>query len=251
MNTATKVVLVIGTLLVVIGIGAFALGAGGISELEDDWNNFEVEGENNGTLEVEDKDGKGDMGFTFWVKGKYLDENNNNIWDVCENTNITIISKPQTNPTWDGDLDGDFYYEVDYAGNGNVSNCDAVIENIDNSREDKGLVKIGRACLACYSGEIVFQSNQEVWVTNDDTVTEELTESFGVIALGFIGGFGGICCGVIFLIIGLIMALTMKDDKVQEMMFTPPADNQMLSAQTAVSTPNKTHMSQPDFGDKT
>ena len=67
MNTATKVVLVIGTLLLVIGIGAFALGAGGISELEDDWNNFEVEGENNGTLEVEDKDGKGDMGFTFWV----------------------------------------------------------------------------------------------------------------------------------------------------------------------------------------
>ena len=89
-----------------------------------------------------------------------------------------------------------------------------------------------------------------MWVTYDEKVGEEIVEDGLILLLGFLGG-GGICCGVLFLIIGGIMALTMKDNKAQEMMFAPPADNLMLSAQTPVVTPNKTHMSQPDFGDKT
>ena len=73
-------------------------------------------------------------------------------------------------------------------------------------------------------------------------------DDIGIMILGFVGGFGSICCGVLFLIIGGIMALTMKDNKNQEMMYMPPAGNQMLSAQTPAVTPNQTHMSQPDFG---
>ena len=43
------------------------------------------------------------------------------------------------------------------------------------------------------------------------------------------------------------MALTMKDNKVEEMMYMPPADNQLIAQQT-VDKSTTTHMSQPDFG---
>ena len=72
-----------------------------------------------------------------------------------------------------------------------------------------------------------------------------MDEVVGIFA-GFGLGFIGTCCGVIFLVIGLIMALTMKDNGGQQMMYMPPADNQLISTQ--VANKSVTHMSQPDFG---
>ena len=89
-----------------------------------------------------------------------------------------------------------------------------------------------------------------MWVTNDDVVGKKVIEDGVGIFIGFVGGFGGVCCGIVSLIIGGILALTVKDNKGQEMVYMPPAGNQMLGAQTAISSPNKTHMSQPDFGEK-
>ncbi len=77
-------------------------------------------------------------------------------------------------------------------------------------------------------------------------MAEEIVDEIGAIFFGFIGGFGGFCCGIIFLIIGLIMALTMKDDSQGQMMFTPPADNQLIAPQAV--NKSVTHMSQPDYG---
>jgi hypothetical protein len=59
-----------------------------------------------------------------------------------------------------------------------------------------------------------------------------------------VGGFGSICCGILLLIIGGIMALTMKDNK-QEVMYSPPVDNQMMM----VGNPTTTQMSSPQFGE--
>ncbi|MED6337585.1 MAG: hypothetical protein VYC12_01025, partial [Candidatus Thermoplasmatota archaeon] len=80
----------------------------------------------------------------------------------------------------------------------------------------------------------------------DDKLAEEIFDEIGALFIGFIGGFGGLCCGIIFLIIGIIMALTMKDDGQEQMMFTPPADNQLITPQAV--NKSATHMSQPDFG---
>ena len=253
MHTAAKVLLIIGTIATVIGIVGFALGAGQIDDLEDSWNTFEYEGATNGTIMIEDLDGQGDVGLTFWVKGVYEDKDGDDgkgdgTWDICQTTTVTITESPDVNNSWEWaeDLDGNFYNEVQPN-----QRCDANDKNTNYDRDGKGLVKIGRACYGCYEGNVSFESNQKVWVTYDEKVGEEIAEEGLILVLGFALGGGGICCGVLFLIIGGIMALTMKDDKAQEMMFAPPADNLMLSAQTPVVNPNKTHMSQPDFGDKT
>lgn len=245
MHTAAKVLLIIGTIATVIGIVGFALGAGQVDDLKDSWNTFEFEDATNGTIMIEDVDGKGDVGLTFWVKGIYEDKDGDDTWDVCQNTEVTITESPDVNNSWEwaGLLDGNFYYEVQAN-----QQCDANDRNTNYDRDNKGLVKIGRACWGCYAGNVSFESNQSVWVTYDEKVGEELGDDIGIMILGFVGGSGSICCGVLFLIIGGIMALTMKDNKNQEMMYMPPAGNQMLSAQTPAVTPNQTHMSQPDFG---
>ena len=247
MHTAAKVLLIIGAIASVIGIAGMALGAGQVDDLEDSWNTFEYEGATNGTIMIEDEDGMGDSGVTFWVKGVYEDKDGNDIWDVCQNTNVTITESPDiVDAEWSkgaADLDGQFYNEVVWNYDGNQSyDCSAVEKNKDDSREGKGLVKIGRACFGCGSGELRFESNQSVWVTYDEKVGEELGEDIGILILGFVGGFGSICCGILLLIIGGIMALTMKDNK-QEVMYSPPAGNQMMM----VNNPTTTHMSSPQF----
>lgn len=254
MHTAAKVLLILGAIASVIGIAGMALGAGQVDNLEDSWNTFEYEGATNGTIMIEDEDGMGDSGVTFWVKGVYEDKdgddgNGDGTWDVCQTTTVTITENPDiVDAEWSkgaADLDGQFYYEVVFDYDGNQSyDCSAVGKNKDDTREGKGLVKIGRACFGCGSGELRFESNQSVWVTYDEKVGEELGEDIGILILGFVGGFGSICCGIILLIIGGIMALTMKDNK-QEVMYSPPGDNQMMM----VNSPTTTHMSSPQFGE--
>ena len=249
MHTAAKVLLILGAIASVIGIAGMALGAGQIDDIEDSWNTFEYEGATNGTIMIEDEDGMGDSGVTFWVKGVYEDKDEDGTWDVCQNTNVTITENPDiVDAEWSkgaADLDGQFYYEVVFNYDGNLSyDCNAVEKNKENSREGKGLVKIGRACFGCGSGELRFESNQSVWVTYNEKVGEELGEDIGILILGFVGGFGSICCGILLLIIGGIMALTMKDNK-QEVMYSPPADSQMMM----VNNPTTTHMSSPQFGE--
>lgn len=247
MRTAPKVVLVIGAVLTIIGIVGFAIGMDSVSEIEEELTKYELENVTNGTIVIEDTDSYGDLGVTFWVKGVYEDANENGEWDVCESTTITVLSAPEVNTEWDQGRNGGFYYEGNYEKYGNVSNCDSNSLNKVEDRQGDGLVKVGRACLACYSGNLTFESNVPVWVTYDDKLAEEIIDEIGALFLGFIGGFGGLCCGIIFLIIGIIMALTMKDDGPQQMMYVPPVDNQLIAQQPG-SQPTTTHMSQPDFG---
>ena len=119
----------------------------------------------------------------------------------------------------------------DHSG-GNV-NQTANSLNKESGQKSDGLVKIGRACYACYAGNLSFESNVPVWVTYDDKLfSKKSWMKFSAYSAGFIGiGFGGLCCGIIFLIIGIIMALTMKDNGEQQMMYMPPTDNQLIAQQ--------------------
>ena len=62
---------------------------------------------------IEDLDGKGDVGLTFWVKGVYEDKDGDGTWDVCQNTRVTITESPEVNNSWEWAelLDGNFYNE--------------------------------------------------------------------------------------------------------------------------------------------
>ena len=263
MRTATKVVLIFGVVFLLLGIGAFVLGVGAAEDLDDESKKYEIKAENSGTIEIDDKDGLGELGLTFWVKGIYEDIDMNGIWDVCENTEITVTAKPTVNDNWSESasyLNGDFYSEVIHNYDGNQSSdCKANGSNKNTEKSDEGLVKIGRACLGCYSGNFTFESNQLVWVVYDDKIIEEVIEDFIGAVIGTVGGTGLMCCGVLFLIIGGILALTLKDDNQQPMMYMPPGNNMMTNPQATQMTnpqfeelkkydmPQTTHMSQPTY----
>ena len=231
MHTAGKIFLGLGVLML-IGGGIMA-GMGG-NALEDevegleDLANFAIEDSTSGTLNVDDKDGGGDFGFTFWIKGDYLDEDGDGEWDHCATTNITILSHPRISDDeyWGEEareLNGSFYYEIRDWFDG----CEADEENKDLDRADpEGLIKVGRACLACFAGPMEFESNTEVWVTNDDYLLGKLVEGFFEGAGGIMGIMGGVGlsgCGVCFLLLGGILAIALNDPKEATQMQQPPS----------------------------
>ena len=228
MHTAGKIFLGLGVLMLVgggimAGMGGNALEDG--VEGLDDLANFAIEDSASGTLNVDDKDGEGDLGFTFWIKGDYLDEDGDGRWDHCATTDITILSHPEVSDDWGDEareLNGSFYYEIRDWFDG----CEADEENTDYDRADpEGLIKVGRACLACYAGPMEFESNTEVWVTYDDEIIEELFGAGGELAgglMGLLGGIGLFGCGICSLILGGVLALVLKDPKEATQIQQPP-----------------------------
>jgi hypothetical protein len=262
MHTAAKVLLILGTIATVLGVIGFALGADKIDDLEESANQFELKDVTEGTIMIDDEDGQGELGLTFWVKGVYEDLDGNGYWDACNNTKVEVIENPEIiESNWStgaSELDGKFYNEVvaNYSGS-DESDCAVNDNNMDLSKNGDGLVKIGRACFGCTDGNFSFTSNQSVWVTYDDKILADVFEDGVAVLLGMGGGFLGICCGVLLLIIGGILALTLNDNK-QQVMYAPPANNVMMANDGLVQpttytnpdhmpAPMTTHMSAPTF----
>ena len=216
MDKRAKVTIFVGIGIFIVGIFGMIIGAAGIGGVEEEWNNFALEDVTNGTVTIEDNDGIGDVGVTFWVKGEYLDDDENGLWDVCEQVGIRVIEKPAVSETWAtgaSEFDGDFYSEVLYNfDKEGTSSCESDYRNKNNEREANGLVKIGRACYGCLAGDFTFESNETVWVTYDDSLEEEIAEEFVLILLGFLAGSGALCCGVVVISAGIILIFTLKDD---------------------------------------
>ncbi len=243
MHTGAKVAFIIGGILLVAG-GLFAVrGIGTLSELEGE-DTFTLVKVTNGTLTIDDEDGKGDIGITFFVEGEYLDENKNLIWDHCENTNVTIISAPETNSDWDLNRSGDFFYEVNYEAD--FEGCEAHGDNKNFDRDSLGLIRLGHACLACYAGNISFESDNEVWVQYDDPLIGEL-------GTGFLQFFAGLCtvfCSLVVLIGGVIVLFSVTDS-VEDMPVIINADGNMVVAQPGVTMPIQSEPPKEVLDDKT
>ena len=219
MDKRAKVCLIIGGILLAIAAGGFLLGVSQFDDIEDAQPTFVLEEVTNGTLMVADEDGQGDLGFTFYVKGKFVDENNDGTWDHCQQTGVTVTNKPAiVRAAWTSEghvLEGGFYNEVVVSDS--FDGCDAYLENKEFYHENSSYIKLGRACFACGAGEFSFETNQPVYVSNDDDWSEAGTP-IAILALGFIGGFGSLCCGIILLIVGIILVFTLNDETVQPMM---------------------------------
>ena len=218
MHVAGKVFLGLGVLLLLFGIVVSGSGIGSVKDAANsvDLGDFAIENSNSGTVNVTDEDGKGDLGFTFWIKGEYLDEDGDGEWDHCAATNITILSHPEISDDefWGEarELNGSFYYEA----NDSYRGCEADEGNKNLDREGEGLIKVGRACLACYAGPMEFESNAEVSVTNDDYLLGMFIEGFlegagGI--MGIVGGVGLSGCGFCFLFLGGLLAFVVPDPK--------------------------------------
>ena len=228
MDKRATITILVGLGIFVVGIIGFVIGGFGVAGLEES-TEFALEEVDNGTIYLKDSDGQGELGVTFWVKGNYLDEDSNGIWDVCEDVTITVTENPEISD-W-GAYDGDFYYEVVSNYNGEkASDCNADMRNKNLERSGEGYVKIGRACFGCFAGDFSFESNENVSVTYDDVLIEEVGEDIGMIAIGFLGGSGAICCGVIIMFIGVILIFTLKDDAPVQMMVGADGSYMMASA---------------------
>lgn len=222
------ITILVGLGFFVVGIIGFVIGGFGVSGLEES-TEFTLEEVDNGTIYLKDSDGQGELGVTFWVKGKYLDTDDSGIWDVCETVSITVTEAPEISD-W-GAHNGDFYYEVvSNYDDQKASDCNADMRNKNFERSEEGYVKIGRACLGCFAGDFSFESNVSVSVTYDDVLIEEVGEDIGMIAIGFLGGSGAVCCGVIIMFIGVILIFTLKDDAPVQMMVGADGSYMMASA---------------------
>ena len=247
MDTRAKVCLIIGGILLLVGIGGFALGVSQIDDIEDAQPVFVLEEVTNGTLMVADEDGQGDAGFVFFVKAEFVNEFNasDNKWDHCETTNVTITEKPDiVRAEWSAaahSLEGDFFYEVEpYLGcwSGNEETTNQVFYH-----ENASFIKLGRACYGCGAGVFTFEADQPVYVVNENDWSEVGTP-VAILVLGFISGFGSLCCGIIFLIVGIILVFTLKDEAVQPMMMNQ--DGQFVLQQNTSSTGQVTQTASND-----
>ena len=55
-------------------------------------------------------------------------------------------------------------------------------------------------------------------MTYDDALGEEIAEETGMVVLGFLGGSGALCCGIVIMVVGMILIFTLKEDAPVEMM---------------------------------
>ncbi len=242
MDKRAKVCLIIGGILLAIAAGGFTLGVSQFDDIEDAVPIFVLEDVTNGTLMVNDNDGLGDAGFTFYVKGTFVDENNDDTWDHCQQTSVTVTDKPDiVRADWSKvghDLEGEFYNEV--VGGDSFDGCDAYSDNKEFYHENSSYIKLGRACFACGTGEFSFESNQSVYIVSDDDI-EAMGTPIALLAFGFIGGFGSLCCGIIFLLVGIILVFTLKDETVQPMLMNQ--DGGFVIQQNLASTSQITQQS--------
>ena len=175
------IALFVGMVLLAPSIPLFIAGLGeGLSE-----------GMTSATLEIEDSDGQGDLGWGIYIEGSLVDYNSNGIYDHCENiiVNATHSGSWMSDP-WTG------YQKVnppdesrqvfeDYCGHTDPVEL--------RHHEGRDLIKIGQACHGCMAGTTTITAQNSdggevvMWIQN-----EEKKEVLGMLIPGAIFmGIGG------------------------------------------------------------
>ena len=184
------IALFIGMVLLAPSIPLFIAGLGeGLSD-----------GMTSATLDIEDGDGQGDLGWAIYVEGSAVDFNANGIFDHCENiiVNATHSGSWMSDP-WSGyqkvnppdETRQVFYLETAHEGSGCNSNDGVWPES--HHHDGRDLVKIGRACHGCMAGTTTITAQNTdggevvMWIQN-----EEKKEVLGMLIPGAIFmGIGG------------------------------------------------------------
>ena len=179
MQTAAKVTLGIGGLMLVIGILLTALGARGISSIEG----FSVEDE------------------TVWSgsSGVYVHQ------DSSECCLLIFVSDDVRCDEFDLEVSGGgAWYEHDWCTD------DGKLPS-GHADDPEGWLHMGFVRGLEGGASYEFTSRDEITAVPESVVVEIIEDAIG----GFLGAMGGgscACCGIFILLIGLVMALTMKDE---------------------------------------
>ena len=187
------IALVIGMILLVPSIPLFIAGLGeGLSEAMT-----------SATLEIEDRDEQGDLGWGIYIEGSLVDFNSNGIFDHCENiiVNATHSGSWMSDP-WTG------YQKVNAPDESRQVFEDVgcgTSDPVDQRHHDgRNLIKIGQACHGCMAGTttITIQNQNgdvlNMWIQNEENKVTLGMLIPGAIFMG-IGGFTFIVSLVILL----------------------------------------------------
>jgi len=225
MHIVGKWIMGIGGLMLLGGILMLVFSFGSFSDAGSAWAAEETTGS---TLKIADEDGFGDIGFSFFVKADYTDDDGDGVWDHCQGIEITAEVKPASTMVWE---DGEFYFQSSKDGE---RTCDV---DSGASKDREGFAKVGHACLGCKRGEFKFESSQPVWVVNADG-------ALGDFVSGVFSGIGAsscLCCGLVVFGIGGLLGVTMDEKPATSFVVDQEGKVILNNEQTVV----------PDTGDPT
>lgn len=230
MNTITKFALAGGVLMLILGsISAFS----GFAELDEHNKKIQryiSDEDSNITKKLTDADGKGSAGWYIMIQGEYLDANDDDKTDACENMTFSVTDGKGNNVTeessqFDCILDPEIWSD----------------EWMDPVKDD-GWIVVAYVCVTideettydCDIGEsYTISSNKNMKLYDADAKSiVDIELFFGTV---IVKGGGAFCFGCCLLIVGGIMALTMGK----------PSQSVVYQQGTAAMQPNQTHMSQP------
>jgi len=194
-----------GKIMIPIGIVFIILGVVLIATIDEEQHIQKLD--QDGVLIIDFSEDKPDgeatstLGFSFWIEGKYIDEDGNGLWDACEEFNASV-----TGPAGHPDADTERFQPI----------CD----DGDEEWDYLGLIKVGQACnfelkenedgtlevdspMKCPDGPYEITANSDARVIYEDEMAAE-----GVVAL--ILAVCGCCLGLITILLGIGFGFAMK-----------------------------------------
>ena len=230
MNTIAKFALTGGIVVLVLASIGIGMGIGELDELSKKTSDYTSDANTEITKNYTDEDGLGSAGWLIMIEGEYVDENDNQRVDSCENMTFSVTDEKGNNVTEES---SEFGCQLD----------DKWSDEYFDPVKDDGWIVAGYVCATisedvdfdCNIGEsYTITSNKSMKLYDWDAMEIAKSEMFVAKVLPPGGAACGGCC---LLIIGGIMALTMGKPK-------QPVVYQQNDGVFMVDT-TKTHLSQP------
>ena len=186
MHTASKVVLGLGVIITIFGMVSMGLGGAEVGDLDIDFDGKELySGEEGGNFESQGR---------FYVIQVYAVGSNETI-DCDTFADQITVTNQTSEEVFFKDCNADENDESDKTFLGSVFGGHPDNFTIESSTGEVKVIAYG--------------------ISGDDA----MQAFFGLASL--ISGIAMLCCGILFLIVGLIMSLTMKDSKQKDVTFQP------------------------------
>ena len=195
-----------GKIMIPIGIVFIILAGFMLVSIDEEAHLQQLDQDGVLIIELHDDDQAGELGFSFWIEGNYIDDDGNGLWDACEAFNASVTGA-------EGIKDAD------------TERFQPICDEKDEEWDDLGLIKVGQACnsvvkedengtlevdipMRCPDGPYEITANSEAQVIYED---EMMGESAGAIILGICG----CCCGLITLLLGIGFGFGMMPSRSQ------------------------------------
>ena len=195
-----------GKIMIPIGIVFIILAGFMLVSIDEEAHLQQLDQDGVLIIELHDDDQAGELGFSFWIEGNYIDDDGNGLWDACEAFNASVTGA-------EGIKDAD------------TERFQPICDEKDEEWDDLGLIKVGQACnsvvkedenstlevdipMRCPDGPYEITANSEAQVIYEDEMVGEVFE-------GIILGICGCCCGLITLLLGIGFGFGMMPSRSQ------------------------------------